>query len=69
MADGSSLISILKLSKQAHRALANAGYTQLEQLAKRTEGEIAHLHGMGPRALEEIRVALAERKLSFNRHA
>jgi hypothetical protein len=69
MADGSSLISMLKLSKPAHRALANAGYTRLEQLAKCTEAEIAHLHGMGPRGLEEIRAALAARGLSFTRPA
>ena len=38
------------LSKPAQRALAGAGYTQLEQLTNVTEAEVLTLHGMGPKA-------------------
>ena len=54
-----------KLSAPARRALANAGYTRLEQLAQVSEAEVARLHGMGPKALEDLRVALRSRGLSF----
>ena len=53
------------LARPAQRALANAGYTRLEQLAKCTEAEIAMLHGMGPNALTLLRKALAEKGLAF----
>ena len=36
------------LSKPAQRALTNAGYRQLEQLAKLNEAEVERLHGVGP---------------------
>ena len=54
-----------KLSQPALRALANAGYTRLEQLAQTTEAELLALHGMGPKSMEPLRRALAERGLSF----
>ena len=54
-----------KMSKPAHRALAHAGYTRLEQLAEVTEKEIADLHGMGPKSIRELRAALADAGLSF----
>lgn len=53
------------LSKPARRALAGAGYTQLEQFTHVSEAEVSGLHGMGPKALEQIRAALSERGLSF----
>lgn len=53
------------ISKPAFRALSNAGYLKLEQFGKITETEIAQLHGVGPKALNLIRLALAERGLSF----
>ncbi len=53
------------LAKPALRALAGAGVRRLEQLTALSEGEVARLHGMGPRALEALRRALAERKQSF----
>ncbi len=54
-----------KLSKPAQRALANAGYTKLIQLTKITEAELATLHGMGPKALGQLREALAAVGKSF----
>ncbi len=53
------------LSKPALRALANAGVTRLAQLASMTEAEVGKLHGMGPKALEQIRHALAAEGRSF----
>lgn len=53
------------LSKPAQRALAGAGYSQLEQLTQASEKEILALHGMGPKAMRLLREALAEKGLSF----
>ena len=55
------------LAAPARRALAAAGYIRIEQFTNLTEDEVGHLHGMGPRALEQIRVALAAKGLSFSR--
>jgi hypothetical protein len=49
----------------ATRALANAGYTRLEELAGVPARELAALHGMGPKALGVLREALAEVGLSL----
>jgi len=54
-----------KLSAPALRALANAGYTHLDQLTEVTEAELAKLHGMGPNALTKLREALAAQALTF----
>jgi len=54
-----------KLSQPAHRALAQAGYSRLDQLTKVSEGEIAKLHGIGPNALKQLRAALSAKGLSF----
>jgi hypothetical protein len=53
------------LAKPAQRALANAGYSQLEDFAKLSEDEVMKLHGMGPNALKLIRQALRAKGLSF----
>jgi len=53
------------LSKPAQRALAGAGYERLEQLAKLSAADVKRLHGMGPKALEQLRRALAAKGLSF----
>ena len=53
------------LAKPAQRALAGAGYTHLEQLTHVSEKEILALHGMGPKAIRLLRVALAEKGWSF----
>jgi uncharacterized protein YdhG (YjbR/CyaY superfamily) len=46
------------LAAPARRALTAAGYTRLEQLRVVSEPELLKLHGMGPRALDQIRTAL-----------
>ena len=46
------------LSAPAARALAAAGIRSLSQLSKFTEAQIAGLHGVGPGALQRLRVAL-----------
>jgi hypothetical protein len=57
----------IKLAKPAQRALKGAGYFRLEQLANLTEDELKKLHGMGPKAMEQIRNALAAEGLSFSK--
>ena len=54
-----------ELAKPARRALHTAGYIRLEQLGGSREAELLKLHGIGPKALEQIRLALAARGLSF----
>jgi hypothetical protein len=54
-----------ELAPPARQALAQAGYTRLDQLAGGSEAEIKRLHGMGPRALDQLRRALGARGLSF----
>lgn len=53
------------LSKPAQRALASAGYVRRAQFTTLSEADILQLHGMGPKALEMIRRALAARGQSF----
>jgi DNA-directed RNA polymerase alpha subunit len=53
------------LAKPAQRALSRAGYSRLEQFTKLSEEEVLQLHSMGPKALEQIRRALAARGLTF----
>ena len=55
------------VAKPAQRALAGAGYTRLEQLAKARENDLLKLHGMGPKAIDALKIALAEQGLSFAR--
>ena len=59
------LVLPINIGRPAHRALANAGITRLEDLAGLDEKVVAHLHGVGPKAMRLLRVALAERDLSF----
>ena len=54
-----------KIAAPAQRALASAGITDLKQLSKFTEVEVAQLHGMGPNALGKLREALKVEGLSF----
>jgi hypothetical protein len=53
------------LAKPAQRALAAASFTRLEQFTEVSEANLLKLHGMGPRALDTIRRALAAKGLSF----
>jgi hypothetical protein len=54
-----------QLAKPAQRALDSAGYVKLEHFTVLSEVEVLKLHGMGPKALEQIRIALNDRGLSF----
>ena len=54
-----------KVGAPATRALEAAGYTNLKQLTKVTESELAQLHGMGPKALAILRDTLKAQGLSF----
>jgi len=53
------------LSAPARRALAGAGYAGLEQLTRVSAPELLRLHGMGPRGIQVLRLALAERGWTF----
>ena len=53
------------LAKPAQRALAAAGYVRLEEFTTLNEADVLQLHGMGPKALDLIRRALAARGQSF----
>ena len=53
------------LSNPARRALANAGVWRLEQLTSLTEDEVRKLHGVGPKAIDQLSKALSARGLSF----
>ncbi len=54
-----------KLSQPAWRALTGAGYWRLEQLTAVSAAELMKLHGMGPKALGQLREALAARGLAL----
>jgi len=53
------------VAKPAQRALAGAGFVRLEQLTSVSEAELKKLHGMGPKALDQLRRALEAKGLSF----
>jgi hypothetical protein len=54
-----------KIGAPATRALPNAGFTRLSQLAGVPRAELAGLHGMGPKALGIIEAALEERGVAL----
>lgn len=54
-----------KIGAPATRALAQAGYTRLEQLPQVSAAELLKLHGVGPKAIGILRLALHEKGLSF----
>jgi predicted Fe-Mo cluster-binding NifX family protein len=56
-----------ELAKPASRALLGAGYLRLEQLTKLSESEILKLHGMGPRAMDQLRRALIRQRTIVRR--
>ena len=57
------------VAQPARRALAQAGYFRLQQLTQARESELRRLHGMGPKALDILRQALAARGWSFANEA
>ena len=54
-----------ELAVPARRALAAAGCLRLEQVAKLTAEDVKRLHGIGPKALRQLRHALHAQGLSF----
>lgn len=54
------------LSEPARRALLAAGRARLEQVAGLSEAEVRGLHGVGPKAVDQLRGALADRGLAFS---
>jgi hypothetical protein len=53
------------LSQPARRALAGAGYQRLDQLAGVRASDLKKLHGIGPKAMLQIRRDLKLRGLSL----
>lgn len=53
------------LSQPALRAMALAGIDSLRRLATFTKVDFAALHGVGPKAVNLLRDALAEKGLAF----
>ena len=51
----------------ARRAMANAGIDSVKQLARRTERQVANLHGMGPTALSKLKALLRKNRLKFKK--
>lgn len=56
-----------KLAKPARRALEGAGLLSLKQLTEISEEELSKLHGMGPKAVEQLRMALLEKGWDFTK--
>jgi predicted Fe-Mo cluster-binding NifX family protein len=54
-----------KLAAPAMRALAGAGLTSLDKLARASEADVMALHGMGPNAMKAIKTAMKSRGLTF----
>lgn len=54
-----------ELPMPARRALIETGYSRMEQLTEVSEAEIKQLHGVGPKAIGQLRRALATIGLSF----
>ncbi|KOX08424.1 helix-hairpin-helix domain-containing protein [Micromonospora profundi] len=61
----SALDTLPKIGAPATRALNNAGYSTLRDLAGAPRAELAKLHGMGPKALGIIQSALEQHNLSL----
>lgn len=62
MSDNSNLP---KIGAPAMRALFGAGINNLKQLEKWSIKELRELHGMGPKALGILQMAMRKRNLSF----
>ena len=54
-----------KIGAPAFRALDNEGITNLSQLTQYTEDELLSLHGMGPKAVGLLRIALKDIDKTF----
>jgi len=54
------------LAAPARRALEGAGLTTIAKLARKSESQVAALHGMGPNAIAKLRASLRKSGLSFS---
>jgi hypothetical protein len=57
--DGAPDDDLPPLSRPARAAFALVGLTRLEQFAGRSARELLALHGVGPKAIRELRESLA----------
>ena len=55
------------ISGPALRALNGAGVRSLRDLTRWTEAELGRLHGMGPKALGALKVAMESEGLQFRK--
>jgi DNA-directed RNA polymerase alpha subunit len=55
----------IKIGQTAHRALKANGIVELEQLCDFSERELLLLHGVGPKAIRELKEALIKEGFSF----
>lgn len=53
------------LSGPALRALHHAGIRNMAELSKRTERDVADLHGMGPKGIRELKAGLEAKGRRF----
>jgi len=58
-------IEILNFSPRTLNALINAGVGSIEQLTKCTEASLSNFRGFGAKALDEVKMTLAERGLAL----
>ncbi|WP_425590545.1 DNA-directed RNA polymerase subunit alpha C-terminal domain-containing protein [Fictibacillus enclensis] len=56
-----------KMAKPAQRALAGAGITSYQELSKHSEEKVSKLHGMGPKAMNQLKEALEKLGLNFSK--
>lgn len=54
------------LAAPARRALEGAGLTTIAKLSRKSEAQVAALHGMGPNALAKLRATLRKSGLGFS---
>jgi hypothetical protein len=55
------------IGKPATRAMLGAGVTRLDQVSEMSESDLRGLHGVGPKAIEILRRALADSGRSLRR--
>lgn len=65
MSDARVKLCIDKLANPARRALVGADGAQLADLASGAEREIAILHGMGPKGIRLLRMAITDHCLAL----
>ena len=55
------------LANPARRALLQAGLRRLDQVSAQREADLRKLHGIGPKAIEQLRRSLEARGKTFRR--